>query len=745
VTPPDPRSGQSGVDTLTYAEYLHLDVLLDGHRPRTDVPDEDLFIVTHQALELWFAQTLRELTRAMDHLEADRITAAARTLRRVESMVGLWSRHLDVLDTMPAGDFLSFRGALGSASGAQSEQFRRLEIVSGVQTRSLQQGVRGIVGASRIAGDVQRGEAAERRSLRRTHLEALERHGLTSVSIFSDSDAPPELLGVTEQLLSYDLTFNRWRYRHWQLVMHVVGAGPGTGGSSGLPYLQGTMDRWFFPELWSGRETAHQQDSTWPPRVVLLDGSTHLDRHILGGKAYGLQQMSALGLPVPPAVALTTEVSREFMRTGALPDETWASVVEHLEVLERRTGTRLGGTPPLIVSVRSGAALSMPGMMDTELNVGVTAVTRSWLEENGADPDVVATACPADRPGQGSARAAGTPRDEALEQVRVAVLQVLESWDSPRAQVYRRANEISDDIGTAVVIQVMVFGGLDAESGTGVYFTRNPVDGSPEPFGEWLACAAGEELVSGERTPQSLDALVDAHPDAYRELVSIGRRLERTRSAALEIEFTIESGELYLLQVREATGTVHALVHWAVDLVHEGILDVEGALSRIPPGWEPERSSTREPPHGAVLATGVGVSEGVTWGVATSDVDEACDLADRGEPVVLVRPTTSPHDIHGFLAARAVITERGGTTSHAAVVGRQMGLPCVVGCGDGVAERLVGRVVTVDAGAGLVHEGKPEMPDGITRDSSPQIESFLRWRTEAHSARPAAEPAQTSP
>lgn len=741
MTTQGPRSGQTGTDNLTYAEYLRLDLLLDGHRPRTDVPDEDLFIVTHQALELWFGQALRELTRAMDHLEADRITAAARTLRRVESMVELWSHHLDVLDTMPAADFLSFRGALGSASGAQSEQFRRLEIVSGVQSRALQRGVGGIVGAARIANDAQRGDATERRSLRRVHLETLERHGLSPVSIFSHTDASPELVGVTEQLLSYDLAFNRWRHRHWQMVMHVVGAGPGTGGSSGLPYLRATMDRWFFPELWSGRETAHQQDATWPPRVVLLDGSTNLDRQILGGKAYGLQQMSALGLPVPPAMALTTALSREFMETGVLSDDVWSSVVDHLAVLERRTGTRLGGTPPLLVSVRSGAALSMPGMMDTELNVGATDLTRRWLQDNGADPDFVASVCPDADPELGGGTTE-SPREEALEQVRAAVLRVLESWNAPRAQVYRRANDIPDDIGTAVVIQVMVFGGLDAQSGTGVYFTRNPVDGSSEPFGEWLAHAAGEELVSGERTPQTLAALVDAHPAAYRELVSIGRRLERTRAAALEIEFTIESGQLHLLQVREATGTVHALVHWAVDLVHEGILDVEGALSRIPQGWEPERSSTRAPHGGTVLARGVGVSEGVTWGLATDDVDEACDRAERGEDVVLVRPTTSPHDIHGFLAARAVITERGGTTSHAAVVGRQMGLPCVVGCGEGVVARLVGRIVTVDAGAGLVHEGKPEAPDGTTRDSSPQIESFLRWRAEAADAPVKADAAQ---
>jgi pyruvate,orthophosphate dikinase len=375
------------------------------------------------------------------------------------------------------------------------------------------------------------------------------------------------------------------------------------------------------------------------PLVVTLDGSAPDDRDLLGGKAFGLQRMHRLGAPVPPAFALTTRACEDYLSDG-LSDPLWELVLDHLSALEARVGARFGGSPPLLVSVRSGSPVSMPGMMDTVLGVGATRFPYGEL--------------------------------------RSAIGRVFESWHGARARTYRRANAIPETLGTAVVVQAMVFGDLDERSGTGVHLTRDPITGEPVPYGEWLAQARGERLVSGVCTPQPIEVLARDLPQVYEQLVEWGRRLDSHFGKALEIEFTVQSGALHLLQMRASTGS-------------------------------PEPTARRDAPAttqhavGTPLRTGIGVSAGVATGLVVDDADEAVDLAETGVAVILARPTTSVHDINGFLAATGVVTERGGSTSHAAVVARQLGLPCVVGCGEGMVAALRGRLVTIDGATGKVH------------------------------------------
>lgn len=722
---------EAGPAPTDYAAYLDVESLLERARPRTDVPDEVLFIVTHQALELWFAEALHEIDRVIAQLAEGRLTEARHGMRRLHLVVRLWMSHMDVLDTMPTSEFNAFRGALGRASGLQSSQFRELELASGLRSATVMRIAQAVGSADRR---VQARAGAP--SLRTAFLEVLERSGTSARALYRSADPTSESWALAEDLVEYDVHVNQWRYRHYLLVLRAIGSAPGTGGSNGAGYLAKTLDSWFFPELWSARSMQETTIGTGPPRVVLLDGPVPADRSLLGGKGWGLREMSERGIPVPPAFTLTTAACLDFYAAGhRLPDDVWAQVLDHLVVLERQTGARFGGSPPLLVSVRSGAPVSMPGMMDTLLNVGLTPDGTEALRQSGAEPALLEELA---RSQQEACAECGVAvpdahgedgRAQALEQLHTSVEVVFRSWHSDRAQVYRLANGIPDDMGTAVTVQAMVFGNRDDRSGTGVYVTRDPVSGDRVPFGEWLPRAQGEDLVSGLRTPQPLEALHDRLPEAYRQLVTFGARLERLRRSVLEIEFTVESGVLHLLQVRDASGSDQAMVHWAVDLVHEGLIDISEALSRIPSSWDPAAPSSGAG-HGEPLARGLGVSPGVATGYVVDSADEAADLADEGRPVVLVRPTTSPHDISGFLVAAAVVTERGGSTSHAAVVGRQMGLPCVVGCGAGAVERLRGRLVTVDGTRGVVHEGPAELVPQRTERSA-QVESLLRWRSAA--------------
>lgn len=444
--------------------------------------------------------------------------------------------------------------------------------------------------------------------------------------------------------------------------------------------------------------------------VLPLDGIGGADQELLGGKAAGINRMRALGVAVPPAFVLTTEVCRRYhTESRRVPEDVWALVPGFVRELESATGRTFGGgSRPLLLSVRSGAAVSMPGMMDTVLNLGMTnEVERALARESGAlehaaeihrrftSQFVKVTDLP-------------VPADP-WRQLRVAVGAVFESWGSRRAVTYRRDRGIPADGGTAVTVQAMVFGTLDDHSGTGVLFSRDPLTGAAEPYGEWLQRGQGEDLVSGRADARSLAELAARLPGVHRELLEVAGRLERDGRDVQDIEFTVESGQLWLLQTRTAQRSPEAAIRHAVAMAEEGLISRGEALDRISPEQVDAVLRARiDPAHVAsavVLARGKPASPGVRAGLVAADADEAEKLAVEGAGVVLARPTTDPDDVSAMSAADAVVTELGGSTSHAAVVCREMAVPCVVGCGVGTVRALAGRVVTVDGSTGTVYEG----------------------------------------
>ncbi|GHF43952.1 pyruvate,orthophosphate dikinase [Amycolatopsis bartoniae] len=444
-------------------------------------------------------------------------------------------------------------------------------------------------------------------------------------------------------------------------------------------------------------------------RVLILDGTREPSPELVGGKAAGIARMTAAGLPVPPAFVLTTDVCREFLVHGeSVLDAVSDEISRGMAHLERSTGRGFGSAEsPLLVSVRSGAARSMPGMMDTALNLGTTPdVLKALSEARGREyaEDVRTRFERLFRevvPG-------GVVPEDPWAQLRLAVAAVFRSWLSPRAVAYRRRYGLDDAAGTAVTVQAMVFGNADAASGTGVLFTRDPATGAAEPYGEWLGRAQGEDVVSGERAPLPLGALAEALPQVHAQLMEYGRRLEEQQRDVQDIEFTVESGRLWLLQTRSAKRSPLAAVRFAVALAREGLISRGEAVARVSdeqlravlrPGLDP--AARRAAP---LLAQGLPASPGVGTGVVVTAPDEAENRAER-EPVVLARHTTSPHDLHGMIAAAAIVTEVGGATSHAAVVSRELGVPCVVGCGEGALAGLAGEVVTVCGETGEVREG----------------------------------------
>jgi pyruvate,orthophosphate dikinase len=489
-----------------------------------------------------------------------------------------------------------------------------------------------------------------------------------------------------------------------------------------------------------------------------LEGGEPPARELIGGKAWSVARMSALGLRTPPAFVVTTRACAAYLSGGDLPrgleDEISAGVA-WLESATQRQFRR--GPSPLLVSVRSGAPISMPGMMDTVLNLGINETTEAHLSAECGDPAfardvhrrfldlygriVLKTGEIELHPDKGPsdwrhelAVAAGAPvPTDVVEQLRAAVRAVFESWNSRRARRYRQHHAIADGLGTAVTVQTMVFGNFDECSGTGVLFTRNPLTGEPAPYGEYLARAQGEDVVSGRFTPRPLSALADCLPEAHEALLKAASRLERAARDVQDIEFTIDRGRLYFLQSRAAKLSPHAAVRIAVDLVREGVIDEAEALRRV----TPEQVQLLLSPHlgeaairGAkLLASGEGASPGVGIGVVVDNSDEAVRRALDGEAVILARATTSPEDLHGMISARAVATELGGSTSHAAVVGRALGLPCAVGCGIGALAGLTGRLVTVDGRLGKVFEGAlpVEKPD---ENDNALLCTLTKWASE---------------
>lgn len=467
------------------------------------------------------------------------------------------------------------------------------------------------------------------------------------------------------------------------------------------------------------------------PKIVDLDGSRPGDREILGGKAYSVNKMRELGLPVPPAFALTTPLCGEYHENGrTLSDEVWDDVLRHLAQLEKDTGRRFGVGPfPLLVSVRSGAAQSMPGMMDTVLNLGLTEPLRDELARETGDQEWADNTWNRFRESYASivvGEPGSTPPEDPYQQLRAAIGAVFDSWTNERVKAYRTRHGLGVGAGTAVTIQAMVFGNRDARSGTGVLFSRNPSTGENILFGEWLEQAQGEDVVSGERTPSQLDELKRAMPEQHAELDRLARVLEHDHRDLVDIEFTIESDRLYVLQCRKGKRSAAAAVQVAVDLVHEGLITTTEATDRVT-AEQIQALNDREGimTGSSVVASGTGASPGTATGVAVTDTDEAQKLAADGTAVVLVRPSTAPDDVPAMFESVAVVTEVGGSTSHAALVCREISLPCVVGCGAGTVSDLLGRTITVDGATGNIYDGNVLESDDQTHGALAELLSWL--------------------
>jgi pyruvate, orthophosphate dikinase len=510
-------------------------------------------------------------------------------------------------------------------------------------------------------------------------------------------------------------------------------------------------------------------------------------RELLGGKGVGLAEMTGLGIPVPAGFTITTDACRAYLEAARLPDGLEAEVDEHLARLEAGVGRRFGSEDdPLLVSVRSGAAISMPGMMDTILNVGLGESAAAGLAARTGNPrfaydsyrrliqmfgEVVAgvdahrfesalTALKRERGVQHDTELGADDLvelvatfrriyredageefpDDARVQLLRAVEAVFQSWNTPRARVYRRAHEIPDDLGTAVNVVQMVFGNKGERSGTGVAFTRDPSTGEPGPFGEYLPNAQGEDVVAGIRTPQPIEAMREVLPGAYTQLVDTMTRLERHYRDMQDIEFTVEDDHLYLLQTRSAKRTAAAALRAAVAMVEEELITRDEAVMRIDAAQLDQLLHPMIDPDARVEPAGRGLnaSPGAASGAIVFEADRAVERAKSG-PVLLVRDETTPDDIHGMIAAQGILTVHGGMTSHAAVVARGMGKPCVAGCADlhldaaagtatiGSQTLREGDVVTIDGGTGRVFVGSvPLVPPQPGED----FEIVLAWADE---------------
>jgi pyruvate,orthophosphate dikinase len=523
--------------------------------------------------------------------------------------------------------------------------------------------------------------------------------------------------------------------------------------------------------------------------IYAFDEPSGGGRELLGGKGIGLAEMTQLGVPVPAGFTITTDACRAYMSSGTeLPEGLAEELDEHVRALEQKAGKRFGDpSDPLLVSVRSGAAVSMPGMMDTILNLGLNddaadGLARATGNERFARDSYrrliqmygeVVDGIDAHRFEQALAdlkRERGAAQDvelsaddlaglietykriyreetdhdfpqDAREQLTRAVRAVFDSWDSPRAQVYRRTYEIPDDLGTAVNVVQMVFGNKGEESGTGVAFTRDPSTGEQGLYGEFLANAQGEDVVAGIRTPQPLAEMEGQLPRAYEQLLETMSRLEHHYRDMQDIEFTVEDNELYLLQTRSAKRTSAAAVKAAVDMVDESLISREEAIARIDPAQLDQLLHPMIDPAAEweVAAKGLNASPGAASGQIVLDADTAEQRGKAGESVILVRWETTPDDIHGLIQAKGILTAHGGMTSHAAVVARGMGKPCVAGCealsidvdartialgGQTLSE---GDTLTIDGGTGAVIVGEvPLVPPQVNDD----LETVLEWGDE---------------
>lgn len=455
-------------------------------------------------------------------------------------------------------------------------------------------------------------------------------------------------------------------------------------------------------------------------------------KDLLGGKGSGLAEMTLAGLPVPPGFTITTEACNKYYEAGEkFPEGLWDEVLTALHKIEETTGKKFGGSEnPLLVSVRSGAKFSMPGMMDTVLNLGLNETSLPALaamtgnerfaydayrrfiqlfgkivmgvdsekfehkfndhkqrlgvtEDTKVDTETLKQLCQDFRTIVKNETGQQFP-DDPQKQLDLAVKAVFASWNGRRARDYRRTYKIADNLGTAVNVQTMVFGNIGEDSGTGVAFTRNASTGEKELYGEYLPNAQGEDVVAGIRTPKKIAELNQEMPEMYRQFSEVAERLEKHYKDVQDIEFTIERGKLYMLQTRNAKRTGPAAVRIAVEMVNEGLIDRQTAVNRVEPAQLDQLLHPMIDPKAQVdvIATGLPASPGAASGKVVFDPDKAEELGKKGEKVILVRIETSPEDFHGMVEAQAILTARGGMTSHAAVVARGMGKSCVAGCGE---------------------------------------------------------------
>lgn len=505
-----------------------------------------------------------------------------------------------------------------------------------------------------------------------------------------------------------------------------------------------------------------------------VGGSWDAVRALLGGKGSGLADMTRANVPVPPGFTVTTEACIAYLDNNkTFPDNAWEQVLEALHEVERQTGKKFGDSKnPLLVSVRSGAKFSMPGMMDTILNLGMNDVTAEAMialtndrrfvydayrrliqmfgkvvmnihdeafedyltevkKERKVTSDVELNAKDWEKITLEFKRiykenvGAEFPQ-EPLDQLCYAVNAVFNSWNGKRAVDYRNAANIPHTLGTAVNVQSMVFGNLGENSGTGVAFTRNPSTGKKELFGDYLMCAQGEDVVAGIRTPLPIAQLKQHDPEVFKQFVDIANKLEKHYREMQDVEFTIERGKLWMLQTRDGKRTARAAVRIAVEMTEEGVISKQEAVLRVSPeqvaqllhpqfDLEAKAKATKD--H-RLIATGVNASPGAAVGVAAFDADLAEKWGHAGKSVIMVRPETKPDDVHGMLASKGILTSRGGATSHAAVVARQFGVPCVAGAEAleiNIRERMLkvngvevheGDTLSIDGGTGEVFVGE---------------------------------------
>jgi pyruvate, orthophosphate dikinase len=476
--------------------------------------------------------------------------------------------------------------------------------------------------------------------------------------------------------------------------------------------------------------------------VYPLSPETEEPADVLGGKAQGLVMLRRLGLPAPPGFVIGTAACRAFLRDGRLPAGLDGELAAAIAELEATTHRKLGGPErPLAVSVRSGGSVSMPGMMATILNLGLTAEATAGLAAETGDPRFARDSRRRLLSSYAAATTGGEPiPDDAIGQLRRAVVAVFSSWDSPRAATYRELHGIPHDLGTAVTVQAMVFGNRDDHSGAGVAFSRNPNTGEQVPFGEVVLRRQGDDVVSGGSLTRPLHDLAGREPATWAGLLEALRRVEEHERDACYLEFTFEAGQLWLLQARPGRFVGAAAVRVAVDLADAGVIGRAEALLRVSPR---QLRLVRVPRivgvgQADLVARGLGAAPGVAVGRVATTADRAVRMAADG-PVILARPATSPLDLHGLAAAAGVVTARGGPASHAAVVARAMGKPAVVGVAGltvDVADASVraggrrvpeGTGIAIDGTGGEVVMGTPRV---ATTAADPHLRRLLEWADE---------------